>query len=360
MLLTKEVEVKIGTKNKQYYIDKGYDVPIVKKIIYNKKGWINQTRYVTPRGSKITVKVEDLLDTCEEPIYYQCDNCEEVFHTTIYWIRHRTYNDGKLYCQRCSAKIYNSGENCHLYNHNKTEEERINGRNSREDYEWKLGVLQRDNYICFKCKEKCNSNAVAHHIDGYNWCKDRRYDITNGVCLCDKCHDEFHAIYGYGNNTKEQFEEWINCKIDNNILVLKDNVYYRQYYCLEDKELLFDLAHLCRIGKIKSPSKIRECCKDYTKTYKGKHYVYYEDYLQLTEKEIQEIISNTKSKTRKVVCIEDKLIFDSILQASKKYGIATSNIVNCCKGRKNIIHGYHWCYLENYNGDINELKREGV
>lgn len=30
----------------------------------------------------------------------------------------------------------------------------------------------------------------------------------NGVCLCEKCHKEFHHIYGYRDNTKEQFEKF--------------------------------------------------------------------------------------------------------------------------------------------------------
>ncbi len=29
----------------------------------------------------------------------------------------------------------------------------------------------------------------------------------NGITLCEKCHDNFHLHYGYGDNTKEQFEE---------------------------------------------------------------------------------------------------------------------------------------------------------
>ena len=48
----------------------------------------------------------------------------------------------------------------------------------------------------------------SHHLDGYDWCKERRIDINNGVCLCENCHKEFHKIYGYGNNTKEQYIEF--------------------------------------------------------------------------------------------------------------------------------------------------------
>ena len=30
---------------------------------------------------------------------------------------------------------------------------------------------------------------------------------------CKECHDEFHHIYGYGNNTEQQFNEWNNKEV---------------------------------------------------------------------------------------------------------------------------------------------------
>ena len=39
-----------------------------------------------------------------------------------------------------------------------------------------------------------------------------RTDVNNGITLCKTCHKEFHDIYGYTNNTKEQLDMYINSK----------------------------------------------------------------------------------------------------------------------------------------------------
>jgi hypothetical protein len=117
-------------------------------------------------------------------------------------------------CERCGYESY-SGENHYNYNPNLTNEERELGRNyigaNSYDY-WRTSVFKRDDYTCQCCgKTKCKINA--HHLDGWNWCIENRVDINNGITLCEVCHKEFHLIYGKGDNTKEQYIEFIENKL---------------------------------------------------------------------------------------------------------------------------------------------------
>lgn len=73
---------------------------------------------------------------------------------------------------------------------------------------WAKLVKERDGFTC----QVCNKTGVylnAHHK--YSWDKfvDLRYKIDCGVTLCSKCHTFFHDIFGYGNNTEDQFNQYI-------------------------------------------------------------------------------------------------------------------------------------------------------
>ena len=101
------------------------------------------------------------------------------------------------------------------YNPNKTDEERIAGRKYIEHREWSKLIKENANYTCDYCGKR-GGNLHTHHLDGHNWCKERRTDITNGVCLCEECHKKFHDTYGYGDNTEAQYIEFKQQEQQNN------------------------------------------------------------------------------------------------------------------------------------------------
>ena len=112
----------------------------------------------------------------------------------------------------------NRGKRHHNYNPNLTAQDRMDRRyilDNTDHKKWRKSVFEKDDYTCMCCGVK-NKKGVgktvklnAHHLDGWNWAKDRRFDLDNGITLCKECHYDFHNIYGYGNNTKEQFEEYV-------------------------------------------------------------------------------------------------------------------------------------------------------
>jgi len=108
--------------------------------------------------------------------------------------------------------ILQRGENHGSWNPNISMEDRLKGRDYWEYNQWRTDVYKRDKFTCQCCGKRGGGNISAHHKDGYHWCVERRIDITNGVTLCEECHNNFHQNYGFGNNTEKQYEEWIETK----------------------------------------------------------------------------------------------------------------------------------------------------
>jgi hypothetical protein len=69
--------------------------------------------------------------------------------------------------------------------------------------DWQTIVRKFFRFKCCICGLK---SAITHHLDGWNWAYTSRYDPKNGVIVCKKHHNEFHKIYGRGNNTRYQFD----------------------------------------------------------------------------------------------------------------------------------------------------------
>lgn len=59
-----------------------------------------------------------------------------------------------------------------------------------------------------QCCKGTSKNLNAHHLNGYHWFVEGRFNVENGITLCEDCHKQFHKLYGMRNNTKEQFEEF--------------------------------------------------------------------------------------------------------------------------------------------------------
>ena len=102
-----------------------------------------------------------------------------------------------------------TGSNHPNWNGKMSKEKRIKFRKSTEHYAWIKEVYEKDNYICKVCGFNKGGNLNAHHLYSYTDYEEYRNDVNNGITLCRPCHIAFHKQYGYGKNTKEQFEEFL-------------------------------------------------------------------------------------------------------------------------------------------------------
>ena len=86
----------------------------------------------------------------------------------------------------------------------------IRARREANRYEgklWRTAVFTRDAFTCQRCGAKGSDGTrlVAHHIEPWATCPERRFDVDNGLTLCEPCHAREHG--------KEYRERFHHCKI---------------------------------------------------------------------------------------------------------------------------------------------------
>lgn len=108
-------------------------------------------------------------------------------------------------CSNCKRLQFMGERNPH-YNPTLSDEDRQEIGRYEERYKaFRKAVFARDRQ-CVICG--ATRNKIVHHLDGYTDHPEKRTDTENAVTLCECCHKKFHSQYGYGGNTKEQFEEF--------------------------------------------------------------------------------------------------------------------------------------------------------
>lgn len=80
---------------------------------------------------------------------------------------------------------------------------------TRQITAWRRAVYARDGHRCVKC-DAAGVALNAHHLDGFDWCIDGRYDPTNGVALCVPCHRGYHAAFGQRRANSADFLRFLD------------------------------------------------------------------------------------------------------------------------------------------------------
>lgn len=87
--------------------------------------------------------------------------------------------------------------------------------------QWRVKVFTRDKFKCVLCGSKRKLNA--HHLNGWSWAVNQRYQVSNGVTLCHYHHWVFHKYCGK-TITKEKFSVFIQTKFNKKLsVILKTN-----------------------------------------------------------------------------------------------------------------------------------------
>lgn len=75
---------------------------------------------------------------------------------------------------------------------------------------WRKAVYHRDNYTCQCCGVHGSTDLNAHHIMNWKDNPDLRFDVNNGITLCESCHLLFHHLYGKRYNDSDQLSSFIS------------------------------------------------------------------------------------------------------------------------------------------------------
>lgn len=360
MIAVKEVELILCGKNINYYGKLGYDIPRRKT-----RGGI-----CVPRGTKIMVKIKDLQSGSNIKVPLKCDLCG-LLHSTKYQDYLRYNHNGKTYCNKCSNTILLSGENNYWYgkgylktgennpnwNPNLTDEDREATRHTPEYTEWIKKCMFVANYKS-QISEKTTSLEV-HHLNDWANHKEQRYNIDNGIVLTEEEHKAFHnwqrINYPKQPCTKEQFEEWN-----------KNEIYKREYngetlstsrpvFCIEE-DVSYKSVDEISLNWGCKPSQIYQCCNHIYKSVYGKHILWLDEYEKMSKEDIYKYLEENKPYDHvgiKVICLNTKIIYNSITEASIKSNYCDKSIIDCCKHKLKFTKNRkgapcYWMYLDEY------------
>ncbi len=82
-------------------------------------------------------------------------------------------------------------------------------------HKWRIRVLKRDKYACAWCNKKPpgrskTQNLHAHHIKKWADYPTLRYELSNGVTLCNACHKKV-------NGHEEEYENLFKSIIEKSV-----------------------------------------------------------------------------------------------------------------------------------------------
>ena len=165
---------------------------------------------------KANIKLLSLYINCMVKNDLECLECKHEWKAT--YTTFQSQNSGCPECNRLSL----FGEGHPRWNHDLTKEDREKHRNRNyipANQLWTKLVYDRDKYTCQFCGSSISGTLNAHHIDAWSTHKSERFNVDNGVTLCETCHKACHYYHknslSHPSATHESFYYWMirECKI---------------------------------------------------------------------------------------------------------------------------------------------------
>ena len=165
---------------------------------------------------------------CDTKMDIKCDN-GHIFKMNFYDFKNRNRR-----CPECYKQKDKSGKNSPSWKGGITP---LSNHLRGIIDDWKRDSFKKYNYEC--CITHTKEDLIIHHIYSFNTiieeclsylnlnikpiseysqdelkkiedlCVELHYKYGLGVCICKEVHNKFHSIYGKGNNTSEQWDEFI-------------------------------------------------------------------------------------------------------------------------------------------------------
>ena len=154
--------------------------------------------------------------------------------------------------------------------------------------------------------------------------------------------DIYKTCGGYHFVYKEEKNKYSKEDID--IIIKQKRKNFKPIICLDDNIVYYNINDICIKYKINNSECVIRCCKNKNRTANKYHFMYLEDFKQATNDEIQFKKSYISNK-RKIYCLTTNEIFDSVVEACKKYNLHSSGVINCCKKIISNTKGYVFEYL---------------